>query len=137
MFFDDGNKNINYNYKTEDVAKIKEIEFNREIELNKIEEKKRNDKEFYLFFIGLLLFLVIIIAFGFFMANREENNIKSKEAELQSVVNEIYIDIDAGKYDEALIKAQSLYYPGESESREKKWNDTRETIIQLIEEKKK
>jgi len=39
LYFDDGTKTVNYNYKTEDVAKIKEIETNKEIELKKWKDR--------------------------------------------------------------------------------------------------
>lgn len=44
LYFDDGTKDINYNYnyKTEDVAKIKEVEANKEIELKRMEESSRS-----------------------------------------------------------------------------------------------
>lgn len=41
LYLDDGTKSININYKSEDMSKIKEIEANKEIELErmKIQEK--------------------------------------------------------------------------------------------------
>ena len=137
MFLDDGTKNINYNYnyKTEDLAKIREIEVNRELELNKRQEESRSQKKVGL---GLILFLVIfIIGFGFlFMGIKKGSD--SQEKELQSIVNEIYIDINAGNYESALIKAKSLHYTADwSHEIEEKWDDTRESLIKIIEEKMK
>lgn len=133
LFFDDGTKNINYNYnyKTEDVAKIREIEVNRELELNKRQELSRDGIKFALGVILLIAFFVIL-----FMSIY--NKSKSQEEELQSIVNEIYNDINAENYDSALIKAQSLYLTDVwSSEQEEKWNSTRESLIQLIEEKMK
>lgn len=132
LFFDNGDKNINYNYKTEDIAKIKEIEFKKEKELqNRKDEPK----------IWLSLLIVFIICFGLLgiMAIIEQKKDESIETELQSTVNEIYVDIENGNYDKALVKANSLYYTGAgSESQTaKKWNSTRESLIKLIEEKMK
>ena len=58
LYFDDGTRNINYNYnyKTEDIAKIREIEVNRELELNKRQEEKKGNKNFL---IGMIFFIEI------------------------------------------------------------------------------
>lgn len=133
LFFDDGTQNINYNYKMEDVAKIKEIEVNKELELNKRQEELRSQKKVGL---GLILFFVIFII-GFsslFMVIKKGSD--SQERELQSIVNEVYVDINAGNYESALIKANSLHYTADWSSEiEEKWNDTRESLIKIIEEK--
>ncbi len=139
LFFDNGNKNINYNYKTEDVAKIKEIEVNRELELNKREEEARNLKKADKTMLLILLVLVIMFIFLGVMAKIESDTNKSEEEKLQGIVNEIYIDIENEDYEKALIKANSLYYTrGGTESQiTKKWNSTRDSIIKIIEEKMK
>lgn len=133
LFFDDGTKtvNYNYNYKTEDVAKIREIEVNKELELNKRKELSREGIKFAIGAILVIAFFVILFISIY-------NKSKSQEQELQSIVNEIYIDINAGNYDSALIKAKSLYLTDVwSSEQEEKWNSTRESLIQLIEEKMK
>lgn len=133
LFFDDGTKtvNYNYNYKTEDVARIREIEVNRELELNKRQEESVEWKKFVIGVIAVVAFFVIL-----FMSIY--NKSKSQERELQSIVDSIYVDINAGNYDSALIKAKSLYLTDVwSNEQEEKWNSTRESLIQLIEEKKK
>lgn len=59
-----------------------------------------------------------------------------QEKELQSIVNEVYADINAGNYESALIKTKSIYYTADwSHKIKEKWDDTRESLIQLIEEK--
>lgn len=66
------------------------------------------------------------------------NKSKSQEKELQSIVDSIYVDINAGNYDSALIKAKSLYLTDVwSNEQEEKWNSTRESLIKLIEGKMK
>lgn len=135
LYFDDGSKNINYNIKTEEVAKIREIEINKELELNKRQEELRSQKKVG---IGLVLFFIIfIIGFGsLFMGIKKESD--SQEKELQSIVNDIYIDINDGNYESALIKAKSLHYTADWSSEiEEKWDDTREVLIEMIEEKMK
>lgn len=137
LYFDDGTKtvNYNYNYKTEDVAQIRKIEVNRELELNKRKEEKTANKSFL---IGMILFIAffIIVFNSFFNGIKKESY--AQEKELQNIVNEIYIDIDNGNYEVALIKANSLYLTEVwSSEQEEKWNNTRETLIELIEEKMK
>lgn len=135
LYFDDGTKNINYNYnyKTEDMAKIKEIEVNRELELNKRQEEKKSNKNFL---IGMILFIAIFIIGFASLFNGIKKGSDSQEKELQSIVNEIYADINAGNYESALIKAKSLHYTADwSHEIGEKWNDTRESLIKIIEEK--
>ena len=72
LFLDDGTKtvNYNYNYKNEDVAKIKEIEVNKEIQLNKMKENSRFvDQKFLL---GVLLFLILVIVSFMFLVYRRK-----------------------------------------------------------------
>lgn len=133
LFFDDGTKtvNYNYNYKTEDVAKIREIEVNRELELNK---RQNESLEWKKFVIGA----IVVIAFFVILFMSIYNKSKSQEKELQSIVDSIYVDINAGNYDSALIKAKSLYLTDVwSNEQEEKWNSTRESLIKLIEGKMK
>ena len=64
LFFDDGNKNINYNYKTEDVAKIKEIEFKKEKEL----QNRKDEPKIWL---GLIItFIILFRIYGYYGKNR-------------------------------------------------------------------
>lgn len=141
MFFDDGTKtvNYNYNYKTEDVAKIKEVELNRELELNKRQdEKKKNKVALVVALLGIILGLTLMLATPYIFSIPAENKSKAQEQELQNIVNEIYVDIEDGNYELALIKAKSLHYTANWSSRiEEKWDDTRESLIKLIEEKMK
>ena len=133
LFFDDGTKtvNYNYNYKTEDVAKIREIEVNRELELNK---RQNESLEWKKFVIGA----IVVIAFFVILFMSIYNKSKSQEKELQSIVDSIYVDINAGNYDSALIKAKSLYLTEVwSNEQEEKWNSTRESLIKLNKRKMK
>ena len=60
-----------------------------------------------------------------------------KEHKLEQTVQEIQVDISNGDYDAALIKAQSLHMDDDwsSESKEH-WDEQRESLIKLIEQKK-
>ena len=163
LHFDDGSKNINYNYKTEDVAKIKEIELNREIELNKIKTNARFvDNKFILsilftfamviiifmamliygsnatnlinkFWLGVLLFFIFYAVLFIYLYNKS----KSQENNLQNIVDEIQNNINSGNYEMALVKTKSLRYTAKwSNDIKEKWDDIRESIIKIIEEKK-
>lgn len=160
--FDDGSKNINYNYKTEDVAKIKEVELNREIELNKIKTNARFvDNKFILsilftfamviiifmvmliygsnatdlinkFWLGVLLFFIFYAVLFIYLYNKS----KSQENNLQNIVNEIQNNINSGNYEMALVKTKSLRYTAKwSNDIKEKWDDTRESLIKIIEGK--
>lgn len=164
LHFDDGSKNINYNYKMEDIAKIKEVELNREIELNKIKTNSRFvDNKFTLgillsfgviiivfmamfiyggnatnlmnqFWLGVLLFLVLYAILFIYLYNKS----KTQEKNLQNMVNEIQNNINSGNYEVALIKTKSLRYTAKwSNDIKEKWDDTRESLMKIIEEKMK
>lgn len=166
LFFDDGTKtvNYNYNYKTEDVAKIKEIEVNKELELNKMKTNSRFvDNKFTLgillsfavviiifmamfiygsnatnlkskFWLGVLLFFIFYIALFMYLHNKSN----TQEKNLQDTVNEIQNNINSNNYEVALIKAKSLRYTEKwSNDIKEKWDDTRESLIKIIEGKMK
>lgn len=62
LYLDNITKNININYKNEDVAKIKEIEANKEIELKKIEDKKtRSVDVLFIMFLTLIGFIILSV----------------------------------------------------------------------------
>lgn len=61
----------------------------------------------------------------------------SIEKKLNATVQEIQIDIENGDYDNALIKANKLHYDESlSSTKAKDWDEQRETLINLINEKK-
>ena len=65
------------------------------------------------------------------------NRSKSQEKKLQSIVDEIYVDISSGNYDIALVKTKSLRYTAKwSNEIKEKWDDTRDSLTNIIEEKK-
>lgn len=137
LYFDDGTQEINYNYnfKNEDVAKIKEIEVNKELELDKRKNEIRASKSST---VGIVIFIAIfIIGYTMLFVGIKKNS-DLQEEELQNIVNEIYLDINSGEYESALIKAKSLHYTADwSDDVEAKWDDTRESLIKIIEEKMK
>jgi len=88
-------------------------------------------KEFWL---GVLIFFVCFIMLWRYLSNKSN----SQEQELQNIVDKIYNDINAGHYELALIKAKSLRYTiNWSHDIKEKWDDTRESLVKIIEEKMK
>lgn len=79
---------------------------------------------------GLLIIFIFIICGNASVARQEK--------ELQSIVDEIMIDIEEGDFDEAYIKANSLYWDDSWTSEgEQKWNKTRKEILKQIKEAEK
>lgn len=64
LFWDDGSKNINIHYKNEDIAKIKEVEANKEIELEKMKESHGLVEKFVLLAILVPAIIVFSIIAG-------------------------------------------------------------------------
>ena len=81
-----------------------------------------------------LLFLIIFILSG---PMKWASN--SEERKLQSLVDEIMVDIENEEFDSAYIKAQSITYTSNySNEIEKKWDKTRREVIdRIIEAEKK
>ena len=153
LYFDDGTRNINYNYKSEDVTKIREIEANKEIKMqeNSIFSQKQSllyILVFIAFFIILIisiilnnyifLSLTIMIAIYIILFKFLFKDLESQKKELQHIVDEIYADINAGNYEVALMKTKSLHWTANASIEDKKkWDDIRESLIKIIEEKMK
>lgn len=157
LFFDDGTKTVNYNYRTEDIAKIKEVEANKEIKMqeNNIMLQKQGVLFILLFvtfiiiliisaisnnyiFLSLTLVFACIIGCYIILFKYSYNDVAVQKRELQYLVEEINKDIKKGKYEEALIKTKLLHYTANvSIEDKKKWDDIRESLIKIIEEKMK
>lgn len=61
----------------------------------------------------------------------------SMEKKLNKTVQEIQVDIQNGNYDDALLKANTLYFDRSwSKNKADDWDRQRESIIKMIEEKK-
>lgn len=54
LHFDDGSKNINIHYKNEDVAKIKEVEANKEIKI-------KENQAFYIIILAFIILPIIVL----------------------------------------------------------------------------
>lgn len=114
-----------------DFEKIQEI-YDRTNGSIKTAQKKKSLKSLKI--VALVVAWFVVFG-GFFGCQSMKHH--QKEAQLEKTVQEIQVDIANGDYDDALIKAQSLHMDDNwsSESREH-WDQQREDLIKLIEEKK-
>ena len=112
---------------------IKEKQLAHEQYKIKQEAKQKNRSNFFSTLPVILALIAILAVFGYFKSL--ENSSDKQESELQSIVDEIIIDVENHNFDEAYIKANSLHYTENwSSSVEEKWNTTREVLIEYIEE---
>lgn len=124
IILNDENKNIN---KTVNKTSTYTKHYVNEAEVIKEKAKAKGDK-LLVIFIGMML----LLCFGTFGTMKVASN--SEEKKLESIVEEVMIDIKEGNYDEAYIKANTIYYTsGWSSDIEKKWNKTRESLLEKIE----
>lgn len=120
---------------TERIVKLKKLEIaEKKNEENKKEFKKKVLKGFLIVFACLLVYyLIFVLPFS----NMEKQSIQQEE-ELQEIVDEIMIDVENKKFDDAYIKAQSIKYTENWSSEiEEKWDNTRKEVINHIIEKEK
>ena len=106
--------------------------------------RKDHEKKDTLAIIKPILFLVLLfVAFGILLSfcSRQEKNEQKKEVErLESIAEEIEIDIEEGKYDSAKNKARRLHFDeniGGSKTYVKEWDEIREGYLEDIEELEK
>lgn len=120
---------------TERLVKLKELEIDEiKHEENKKEFKKKALKGILITFACVLVYyLILVLPFS----NMEKKSIK-QEKELQQLVDEIMIDVENEKFDDAYIKAQSIKYTESWSSEiEEKWDNTRKKVINHIIAKEK
>ena len=106
--------------------------FDRRREQKAIEEEKKrkeNNRDLRIIFVISIAIMIAI----FFSLNNKGKESKAQEAELQKIVEQIQTDISNGDFDAAYVKASALNYTsGYSSTVEKKWDDTRESLITII-----
>ena len=135
-------KNIKYHKTYTNEAKIKDIE-SRERMFDKqfaaeIESEKRKRRAGFRTFLIVAICVVLFFAGSDYYFGTIKNESDAQEIELQRVVDEIMQDIEEGDYSSARIKAESLYYTADwSDEIEEKWDATRETLIEQIDEAEK
>ena len=81
--------------------------------------------------ISIILVILIIVKVNDSAQKRES---AAEEVALQEIVDQIQICMEEEQFEEALVKANSLYYTsGYSNSVRKKWDNTRASLIEVIE----
>ncbi len=87
--------------------------------------------------IGAIAAYAALMAIIFIMIGVENGRESKLDKQLNATVAEIQIDISNGDYDAALIKANTLHFDSSiSKSKAEDWDEQREALIKLIEEKK-
>lgn len=101
---------------------------------SKQREIRGNKSKVWKILIGAVALYAVLMIVIFAMAGKEEKKSDKIEAELNAIVIEIQDDISDGKYDEALIKANSLYFDRSiSHTKADQWDERRENLIESIE----
>ena len=122
------NKNINRNYThTERII--------NDAEVIRAESEAKDSKRGI--WIGILIpAICLLIFFGYFGIEKNASNVE--EEKLQTIVEQVMVDIENQDFEEAYIKASSIHYTsGWSSDIEEKWNETRETLLEQIEKAEK
>ena len=131
--------------KTEQVYNKAKLSFGKEPDFAKIQHIydkkmkaiKKSKGKFGRTLIGLVIFMVLNIGVLAFLLGSEIRKEIKLEAQLNATVVEIQQDITDGNYDAALIKANGLRFDSSLDNdKAKQWDEQREYLIELINEKK-
>lgn len=101
----------------------------------RMEFEQKSERRTFAIFLGycgaIIAMCLIILAVG-------DSEVKKQEQKLQTIVNQIMIDIKNEDFAAAYVKANSLYWDDSWTSEgEDKWDATRKEIIKQIEEAEK
>lgn len=101
----------------------------------RMEFEQKSERRTFAIFLGycgaIIAMCLIILAVG-------DSGVKKQEQKLQTIVNQIMIDIKNEDFAAAYVKANSLYWDDSWTSEgEDKWDATRKEIIKQIEEAEK
>lgn len=137
-----GMSDASYNAKVQVKAmehqeKMQDKKYEQErFKLNQKEQSKKNDAKRGII-IGAVITVTCVLFFGGVFLSAKSNSDKEEE-KLQAIVEEVMIDIENEDYGEAKIKANTIYYTADwSSDIEKKWDDTRKSLLEQIEEAEK
>lgn len=104
------------------------------IESKNKSERTKNKQKIILGIIGVIGCIIFLTA-PFLLARSRSDN---EEQKLQNTVDEIMVDIENENFEDAYVKANSLYYTaGWSDDIKEKWDRTRESVIKQIENAEK
>ncbi len=136
------NKNINYHKKYTDEAKILKIEAEERMTERKYanereERKQKKWSDIRTIIIVFSCFIVPLILISIMVSSAKAVSDR-QEQKLQSLVDEIMIDIENENFSEAYVKAEQLYYTADySDDITKKWDKTRKSILEQIKKAEK
>lgn len=83
--------------------------------------------------ISAICFLIFFCYFGV-----QKHNSNVEEEKLQTIVEQVMVDIENKNFEDAYIKANSIYYTSDwSSDIGKKWDKTREALLELIKKAEK
>ena len=124
------NKNVNINKNTTHTQR-----YINDAEVIKAESEAKESKRGI--WIGILVPVIcFLIFFGYFGVQKHASNVE--EEKLQTIVEQVMVDIENEDFDEAYIKANSIRYTsGWSSDIEKKWDKMREALLDQIKKAEK
>lgn len=136
------NKNINYHKTYTDEAKILKIEAEERMTERKYanEQEERKQKKWSDIRTAIIVFSCFIVALILIsiMVSSAKAVSDRQEQKLQSLVDEIMIDIENENFSEAYVKVEQLYYTADySDDITKKWDKTRKSILEQIKKAEK
>ncbi|MBO5998442.1 MAG: hypothetical protein J6P87_02005 [Lachnospiraceae bacterium] len=115
-------------------APVEEEQYYYEPEYDDEEPAPRRRKGSFLPFLIVALLVLLAAAAVASVIYVRRNNSKKEEAALEELARSAVEDVSNGRYDEALQKADKLYYTsGYSNKIRLKWDDERATLIDYIE----
>ncbi len=102
------------------------------------EEDKRNNKLIMFLFALMILLFVGMGLLIHFQIKSDNETVYNEQVRLETLLNEILQDIEEGEYDLALIKSSGLRYSvrPSSDDYEEQWEETRRTVVSMIEREK-
>ena len=106
--------------------------------MRKEEERRKRQKSARIGLIFSVLFLILAMGGLYLLEYKEKKESFAEEEALLALSQVIQQNIDNGQWDEALVNANQLQYTsGYSNEVKRKWNNTREAYISIINEGKK
>lgn len=106
-------------------------------EADVIEAKSKSDHWLRKWILGIAVALAVISLYvGIFVSVKHSSDVE--EQKLQSIVDEVMIDIENGDFQEAYVKANTIHYTANwSDEIEEKWDKTREELLKQIKKAEK
>jgi len=121
------------NVQIKDVGKgitevVQEKQTTKRRAIDAADEKDKRDNR-------LIVILFALCLLGAFLPGISSRIDEQKSAKLTKLVQEIEEDMENGRYDTALTKANRLRWDGDDDDYQAKWNEEREELIKLIKER--